>query len=198
MGKSQDAVVVVVLKILQASCISFEVLWLIGLSGVGDGNFCLLSTKSPGYPACGNFPNTFTPWRVPSAHVWLLWCPGAEVLDGGCAQVVFEGTSEGVLIFSLQRMSPPSPPTALAGRVVAVDVVCNSAAPSVIKALLNLCLALCFLTGLSSEAKGLQFNSKHRWFVFWSWASGLERNQADPKPQGSWASCSKSCFQNAS
>lgn len=27
-------------------------------------------------------------WRVPSAHVQLLWHPGAEVSGDGCAQVV--------------------------------------------------------------------------------------------------------------
>lgn len=70
MGKSQDAVVVVVLKILQASCVSFELLWLLGLSGMGDGNFCLQSIKALGTQpvASSQIPSQ----RVPSAHVQLL------------------------------------------------------------------------------------------------------------------------------
>lgn len=91
MGKSQDAVVVVVLKILQASCVSFELLSLLGLSGMGVGKFCMLSVKALGTQpvASCQIPTQ----RVPSAHVQLLWCPGAEMLGDGCAQVVSGGAS---------------------------------------------------------------------------------------------------------
>lgn len=78
MGKSQDAMVVVVVKILQASCVSFEMLWLLDLSRVGDGNFYLLSVK-----ALGTQPVASS--QIPSLHgeflVHMCGSCGVQVLS---------------------------------------------------------------------------------------------------------------------
>lgn len=106
--------------------------------------------------------------------MWLLWCPSAEVLGDGCARV--EGNGCG---FSPGRGCHPHPlrQHSQEGWSPWTSSV-TSAAPSVIKAFLNLCLALRFLTGVCSEAKGFQFNSSLRWLMLWSGASGLAGNWA--------------------
>lgn len=75
----------VVLAALKSHCVqsvSLKVLWLLGLGGQEDGDFCIFGIKILGYPAFGDFIDTLPPMDC-SASAWLLQQLLAKVQDVG-------------------------------------------------------------------------------------------------------------------